>query len=95
MNTKQLDRMERERKALDAKIEKARKILADGLQVQKFTHTEARWREDRSRWTVRRNGGGSAHIAECNGKTEAIALAKRIDAIIDSIIADTCNDTRT
>lgn len=89
MNTKQLDRLEKQRKALDARIEKARKVLEEGLQVQKFTHTEARWREDRSRWTVRRNGGGSAHIAECNGKTEAIALAKRIDAIIEDIVVDT------
>lgn len=78
--------MERERKTLDAKIEKARKVLADGLQTEKFTHTEVRWREDRSRWTVRRNGNGWDHIAECTGKTEAVALAKRIDAIIESAI---------
>jgi len=82
-----LARLEKQALALDARIEKARKAAESEYATFYEVHTQARWRPDRNRWTVRRNGAGFAHIAYCKTRAEAVGLARRVNAIIESIIA--------
>lgn len=88
MNASQLAKLEREHKAIAAKIEKARKAMQDEFATHNGEYFQAQYRRDRKDWTVRRKGNGSAHVVYIASQKEAVKVVDRLDAITNSILAN-------